>query len=340
MRPFLPLAVALAFSAPARAGDPPAPPAPPEPVDHPRALMYAPRFREGPPERVLVRSPVPLERAHLDAQVDLVEAAFDLALTPDEEQALRDGIETAWPKASDAARASVLGRPAEKAAILAALRRGDGAGAQRLLATVAADLARGADAAPSAPENAPVVAARRRAATVHSAGDPPVSLADQNALEEVVLFLLRLARNEDALVTEGQRAALRAKTKAALDASGALVRRRHDRANRLWLLLEARWDAAGEDERLRMRWTAVRLFRWLLGLAPSPETSDGAGGAQGGLADYAARAREVAGAKDAFQQVALAFGNPEAVVTAAVSIAGFGKDEVDRAFAVDTLSLR
>jgi hypothetical protein len=337
MRRFLlPLAVTVLVARPARASDPvPAPAPKPEP---PSALMFDPRFREGKPDDALTKDDAPLRRGALDAFLDLFEAGYDLSLTAEEEQAFRDAVETSWPAWDATAKDALRRRAEERAAIAAALRAGDGAGAKRLLDAFVSEQDARLAAAPTAAYHRPLVSARRRKAETFSAGSPPVSVAAQDAFEEMTLFLLRVARNEDAPATEGQRLALRDETRKAVDKTGDVVRRHYARMPRLWLLVKARWDASDDAGKLRMRWAAVRAFRWLLGIpAPieersRPETGD--------LVAYAAAAKEVAAAKPAFDSFTLAFQNPQALISAAVEGVGMDPGDLEKAFSVDPLTLR
>jgi hypothetical protein len=325
-----PLAVLVLFAGTSSADESPAPvPAP----GAPSALMYDPDFREGKPEDALTNDADPLRRGHLDAYVDLFEAGYDLAFSATEEQALRDAMESTWP----ADRLPALKWSVQRAAVVASAKKGEVAETKRLLGNfVEAQEARIA-AAPAAAQHRPLVQARTRARTVFSPGQPPVSVGAQEAFEELVLFLMGVARNETPAVTDGQRAALREKTKASVDKTGGIVRAHYARMPRFWRQVKARWDTADDAAKLRMRSAAVRAFRWMLGLASSPAPDETT---PRDLTTYAAAAKEIAAAKVAYDAYTIAFQNPQAVIAAAVEGMGLDPADLEKAFSVEPLLLR
>jgi hypothetical protein len=329
------LLVAASRAPSALASDPP-PAAPAAPAPAPAGLMYDPRFREGKPEDVLAKTEPVLLRRDLDAFVDLFEAAYDVALGPAEEQRFRDAVETGWPVWDSTAREAAKRRPAERDAVVTALGAGDAAGATRLLDAFRSEQDARLSAAPTAAYHQPLVQAKRRASEPFSPGKPTVTVAAQDAFEQMALFLLRVARNEDAPITDGQIVALREQTKKAMDATGDAVRRHYARTPRLWRVVRSRWQSADDEVRLRMRWAAVRAFRWIVGLSPT----EGPPTTRGDLAAYAAAAQEVAAKGPAFDQAALAFQNPQALFDAAVEALGLSRGEIDKALALDPLVVR
>ncbi len=316
----------------------PPPPKPPLPGER----MQDPRFREGNPAEVLVESPadgVPLLRASVDAYVDLIEAAYDLAFSPSQEQEMRDAVESAYPRWSVESKRFLRSAGARKASVTEAFARGDAASAQASLAAFASSLAARIAVAPAVAWHLPVRAAKARRETVFSPGETPVSLNAANAYEQTVLFLLGAGRNEDPAVTPGQSQAVRSDLAKAMGLSGAVVRRHYARLHRLWLILEARWDASDDDARLRMRWAAVGLLRRLAGMAPL------AASAKGDLRAYAASAAEVAAAMPRFDAYAAATLEPQAVIGTVLEGLGMGPAEVgapdlDALLDVPTIGLR
>ncbi|MCC7138599.1 MAG: hypothetical protein IT460_09265 [Planctomycetes bacterium] len=330
-RALLLLAVLPALALVARADEPPAAPAPP-----PGGRMYDPRFREGTPSDVLVAGDTPLLRGTVDAFVDLIEARHDVTLTATEEQTVRDGLETAWPKMDDDERrwfdrqAAALARirPAPGAAY-------DAAAAKPWLDAFATDLdARVSKASSHAWEGAVRRAVDRKSVAFSAAPDPSVSVAAQDAFEELVVFFVGLARNADAAPTEGQRIAVRPSVRRAMDASGPVVRRHYARMGRLWALVKARWDACDDAGKLRMRWAALRLFRRVAKL-PVPE-----GTVVLDLPGYATMAAEVAAALNAPDAYTSAFANLGETIGAVVDGLGLDAKDLEPAFAVERLSLR
>jgi hypothetical protein len=246
---------------PAGPPSPPAPPVPPptpprnsSPVAQGPGLMFDPRFREGSPSDVLVATGSPLLRGTVDAFVDLVEASVDAALPADEEQALRDGIETAWPRLTADDRQWLERCVDRKTPATVATPRA--APTRRLL--------RRSSACVGPPTAAWKSVVRRaladRATPFTTTGTPPVSIAAASAFEALGSFLVCVARNDGEQVTEGQAQAVRARLRSAMDASGALVRGHYARLPRLWLLVKAR----GTRRRRRQdatRGAAVKAFR-------------------------------------------------------------------------------
>ena len=137
-------------------------------------------------------------------------------------------------------------------------------------------------------------------------------------------------------MTAGQRQAVRADVKKAVDASGPAVRRHYARVHRLWRLVKARWDAADEAQRLRLRWAAVATVRRLERLSPFvPAHAE-----DEGLKGYARAAAETAGAMSLFEAYTTAFANPELLLSTAVEGAGLDPKDLEKAFTADVLPVR
>jgi hypothetical protein len=316
---------------------PPAPPAEPSPAPEPgKSRMFDPRFREGRPFDVLAAGTPPLLRGTVDAFVDYVEAAHVLALSAAEEQTIRDGLETAWPRLAEedrrwferqvAARDRL--RPAPGAAV-------DTAGEQALLSVFLVTVtARVAKSGPGAWESAIRRAIERRAAPFSAAPPPSVSVADLDAFEELVMFLVSVARNSEVAPTEGQRIAVRPSIRRGMDASSPELRKSYARMHRLWPLVKARWDAATDEDRLKFRWAIVRLFRRIAKL-PIPS-----GTVVIDLPGYASSAAEVAAAMNAPDAYTSAFANPSDVITTVVEGLGMDPRNLEPVFVYDRLFLR
>jgi hypothetical protein len=331
-------AVALLAASPALADDskgPPSPaPQPPPQADAGKGRMFDPRFREGAPTDVLVAGTVPLTRGVVDTFVDLVESVHDVALSAAEEQTIRDGLETAWPKLSedeqrwydrqvaarDRLRASGAPDPAATRAFVDAFR--------------AALDARVAKASAGAWESAIRRAIERKSSPFSVMPMPQVSVADLDAFEELVVFLVGVARNSEAAPTEGQRIAVRPSVRRAMDQSGPTVRRHYARMHRLWPLVKARWDASSDEQRLRFRLAVLRLFRRIMKLSVPPV------GTAIDLPGYAASAAEVASTMNAADAYTSAFANPGDVITTTVEGLGMAGNDLEPVFAYDRLWLR
>jgi hypothetical protein len=316
----------------------------PDPVlpaapDGPSDLMYDPRFREGGTFDVLAKGAEPLLRTHVDAFVDLFEAAHEVALTAEEERAFRDAVEASFPGWDADAKSRFLHRLIERSAVRAALGQRDAGAAKAALAAFAADVDARIQAAPTAAYHQPLRKAKARRAAVFSPGEPPVAVSAEDAFEDLVHFLVCVARNEDRALTDGQRKAVRAETQRVLDATGPAVRRVYARMHRLWLLVKARWDVALDSEKMRMRWAAIRAFRGFAASAPGAPPPPPVP-ADGDLAAYAEAAAQVAAAMQPFDAYTSAFQRPQQVLAAALE--GLGRDPADLegAFSIDTLPLR
>ncbi len=302
-------------------------------------LLFDPRFREGRPSDVLVSGNRPLLRGAVDAFLDLVEAATDTTLPEAEEQALRDGVEAGWTKAPSEDQALIDASVATRERMRAAATNGDVATLRAAVATFSEALAGRAAGRPAGAWQSVVRRASARkleAFTATAAGEPVVSLAAIDSLEELLSFTASLARNDGARVTEGQRLAVRAeKLRLAIDAADPTHRRRFAAMRRFWALVKARWDAADADTRLRIRWSSTDLAR---AIAKLPETAPGAKAE--GLPAYARAASEAAAVLPVFEAYTNVFVNLDAVVEGLVVAFGMPKSDVDAAFGTEPLTLR
>lgn len=311
----------------------PAPPA--EPAPAPAPLMFGRAFREGRPSDALVKGDVPLLRGMLDAYVDLIEAVLDIGLTAEEEQAFRDGLETAWSKlsADDLTWFNRQALARDKIREAYATGGDKDAGAALLAAFKSGLDERLSRGSKGAWERA-IQQAVERKGTPFSAGTPPVSVGAMNALEEVMTFLVGVGRNDEAAPTEGQRIAVRPRVKKAFDTLPAESRARAAKAHKLWLLVKAKWDQADEASRLRFRWAVVRLFRSLAKL-PAPDASAGID-----LPTYAKAAAEVASSLDPFDAYTNVFANLDLALATIAEGLGVDPKALDSLFTADPLTLR
>jgi hypothetical protein len=284
--------------------------------------MFDPQFREGKAGEVLVEGEVPLQRGILDAFVDTLEATQDVGLTLTDETALRDEIENAWPTMPEAEKrwfdqVSVdfdKLRPAQGAAADANAMRAFAASFSPALS----------DRVSGAKKGWGAVVARvlaRKAETFSAEPAPAVNGNALDAFEELAVFLVGVARNTEQVPTEGQRLAVRPQVRATMDASGAVVRRVYARMHRFVAFVKARWDAADEAGRLKVRWAVLQAFRRIARL-PVPQ-----GPVLIDLPGYAVMAGEVAAALNLPDAYASVFANPGELVGAVLS--GFGLDPKD-----------
>lgn len=310
----------LAPAVPAAADEPSAPAPAPAPKGDGR--MFDPQFREGKAGEVLVEGEIPLQRGLLDAFVDALEATQDVGLTMADETALRDEVENAWPTMPDAEK-----RWFDQLAVdFDKLRPAPGAAADaNALRTFAAGFSTAlTERTSGAKKGWGAVVARvlaRKADTFSSDPAPAVSGNALDAFEELAVFLVGIARNSELVPTEGQRLAVRPQVRATMDASGALVRRVYARMHRFVAFVKARWDAADEAGRLKLRWAVLQAFRRIAKL-PVPQ-----GAVVIDLPGYAVLAGEVAGALNVPDAYASVFANPGELVGAV--LAGFGLDPKD-----------
>lgn len=300
-------------------------------------LLFDPRFREGRAADVLVAGDDPLLRGAVDAFIDLVEAATDNTLSEADEQALRDGVEADWKKATAEDRLLIDGSVATRERLRAAVRSGDSGAARAVVGSFTDEVSVRAAAKPTGGWQAVVRrAGARKLEAFTASGDPVVSLAAVDSLEELVLFYVGLARNDGARVTNGQRLAVRAeKVRPAIEGADPARRRHFAAMRRFWALVKARWDAADADTKLRLRWSATDLAR---AVAKLPEAA--ADMKAEGLEGYARAATQAAAALPVFEAYTNVFANFDAVVESLVTGFGMAKTDVDVAFATEPITLR
>lgn len=336
--------IVLPVAAPARNSGSPAVPAVPPVAGSPSSgtpqgagLLFDPRFREGRAVDVLASGDDPLLRGAIDAFLDLVEAATDTTLPEAEEQALRDGVEAGWKKAPAEDRALIDGSVATRERVRAAVRSGDASSARASIGAFADALATRAAAKPTGGWQAVVRrAGARRLETFTASGEPVVSLAAVDSLEELLGFCASLARNDGARVTDGQRLAVRSeRLRPAIDGADATLRRRAAAMRRFWALVKARWDAADIDTKLRIRWSTTELARAIAKLPAVAAEVKGEG-----LPGYARAATQVADALPVFDAYTNFFANFDAVIESFVVGFGMAKTDVDAAFATEPITLR
>jgi len=258
--------------------------------------MYDPTFREGGGGDVLHEGPPPLLRAQLDALVDLMEAAFELALAPDAEQGLRDAFETWYAGAGPEARERFAALVAPRASLALAARQGDATAVEAGLQAFRKSLDERLAADPDTPPHRLVRAVLVRRQTVPWPGTPPVHAPAADAWLEAVEFLVSLARNEDFEPTSGQVAVLTEDLAAALHGESQATRERLRDLHRTWLRLKAVWDGADVGRRLALRWKAVDLLARSLPPERKVEV-----GPHGDLKAYARAAKTLASTQSGYE---------------------------------------
>jgi hypothetical protein len=311
-------------------------PPPAAPAPHADGRLFDPQFREGRPTELLLEGDPPLLRGTLDALIDAVETAEDVALTLAEEQAIRDEVENAWPTMADAERRWFDRVSTERDRMRPALGATvDAAARDAYLKTFVADLAARTGAAkPKAWAAVVRRAAERRAKPFSPEPAPAGDTGAIDAFEELVVFLVSVARNSELTPTEGQRAAVRPSIRETMDASGPAVRRIYARMGRFWGFVRARWDGSDEVARLRLRWSVEKFFRKIAKL-PVPQ-----GAVILDLPGYATLAAEVAAALNAPDAYTSAFANPGDLVGAVAEGLGLDPKDLEAAFTYDRLFLR
>jgi hypothetical protein len=260
------------------------------------SAMFDPRFREGSGGDVLVAGTPGLLRGHVDAFVDLSEAAFDLAFAAAEEQALRDVLEERFAAWSAEERAAFLELVASVTGLREKGRAGDVEGMRAGLRAFWIALDRRIQAAPREPVHRLLTEALEKRQRTAWKGVPAIHAVAADAWLEATLFLTGLGRNEAFLPSEGQRATLAAELEAALHPQPQAVRESLRSFHRAWLLAKARWDAAPPARRYLLRWQVVRLLARVLGPARLPEPAVGPE-----PSDYAREAARVAERLTAFE---------------------------------------
>ncbi len=264
--------------------------------------MYDPVFREGKPGDVLVKGTPPLHRGNLDAFVDLTEAAFDVAIAASDEQALRDTLEVGFGAAVTDKREGFLSvvRPVES--IRESLRKGDADAARAGFEAFRRAVDQRLRDLPSSRANVLLERILARRHEVAWQGTPEIHATAADAYVDLAAFVTSLGRNETVEPTSGQRDALRKDLDAAFRAKEAPLRERLRQAHRRWIYVKARWRAADDARRFRMRWEAVKTVAHALPIEKQHPVTEGST-----LADYAKEAAAVAapiGAFDALGNVA------------------------------------
>ncbi len=290
----LPLVLILVLAAPARPDD---------------AQMFDPRFREGAPSDALVKGPPRLSRGHLNAYVDMLEAALDIALSAEDEQALRDALENRFDAANAKDREAFLSTTDLIVPMREQARRGNGASVHEMLRRFRGGMDEQIRAKPTDTVSVLITRAVKRRHEVLGTGEPPLKGMAADAYIELVEFIASLARNQRVRLSPGRRSALRdymAKDLLKLDRK---VREKLARAHRFWLRTKARWDHSKDVRRFLLRWEAVKLAARL-----TPGTMKIAPGNE--LTAYARESARVAGAMEAFDAVTALGRNPAALFEA------------------------
>ncbi len=265
-------------------------------------LLYGPKFREGAPSDVLVQGEPALARGHLDAFVDLLEAAFELALTARQEQDLRDALEANFESGSPDARRQWLSMVEDLPAMRDAVRKGnrrEGRAGLRAFRTV---LDQRIARYPTQTTSQIVKKALERRHVVVWPGDPPVKGGDVDVYLELIAFVSSLGRNEAFTPSVGQRTAIIDELRKAFHKSPEATRKELDRMNRTWLRVKATWDDADEKTQFTLRMACVRFVA--LSLPPDKKVKVEPAEGLTGYAREAKRVCEPQTAFDAFSNVA------------------------------------
>jgi hypothetical protein len=273
--------------------------------------MFDPRFREGAPSDAIYVGPPRLSRGHLNAYVDMFEAAFDLALPAKVEQNLRDALEKSFE----------AGLPGEREALLAtsdtivALRRQarccNWSGVRASLRQFRADVDKRLRGKPKSEVSRIIAYALHRRHEVVWLGEPEVKQLSADAYLEMALFLASLGRNEAIVLTPGQASALQDYLGGELCKLDCCCRKRLAAAHRIWLRIKARWDRGRDSRRLALRWEAVRLLARLV-----PKTGGMKICVGPDAKAYAREASKVAAADRAFDAVTGLARNPKPMMEA------------------------
>jgi hypothetical protein len=243
--------------------------------------------------------------------VDLLEAAFDVAVADEEEQALRDALETEFEGFTSPERESFLGLVDGVVLLREKARSGDRAVVLDGLRRFRAAVDKRVTAAPERPSHLLVRQLLARRHEVLWVGEPPVKGVSVDAYLELVEFVAGLARNEAVRLTPGQVSALRDYLGTDLRLVGREIRQRLATAHRLWLTVKARWDRAKDDRRLLLRWEAVALVARLNGRPAPPGLETG-----GDLEAYAREAAQIAPLQPPFDAATALARNPAALLDA------------------------
>jgi hypothetical protein len=268
--------------------------------------MVDPRFREGAPSDLLEAGPPPLSRGHLNAFVDLFEAAFDIALPRDVEQALRDALENDFAAGTKADREALLDLVDGIVNIRCCARCCNNRGVRRCLRAFRVAIDRRLRKAPGDAANRILSHALERRHKVTWLGRPEVKALSADAYLEAVQFVASLGRNEEIQLTPGQLAALRDYLGRDLRPLPEAVRAKIARSHHVWLHVKARWDRSRDARRLAMRWEAVRLMARLVPRTGGMKIVPGPG-----LKEYAREAARVAAADRPYDAVTALARNPE-----------------------------
>jgi hypothetical protein len=271
--------------------------------------MFDPRFREGAPSDALSKGPPPLSRGHLNAFVDLFEAAFDLALPAPTEQALRDALETTYEEGDAAWREGLFELTDPIVNLRCCARCGNRAGVRGCLRAFRRSIDQRLRKNPKEPANRILLQVLERRHEVVWVGDPEVKRLAADAYVEMVTFVTSLGRNETVKLTSGQQSALRDYLGRDLRRLPKATRGKLERVHRTWLLAKARWDRGRDTRRFRMRREATLLLARLApvegGLSVDPGSD---------LRTYARAASKVAATERAFDAATAVARNPKALL--------------------------
>lgn len=221
--------------------------------------LFDPTFREGNPSTVVVPGTPALTRAHLDGFMDLFEAAFDIALTRNQDEALRLRIVRNFRAQGAEARRGFLEVTAGLPRTRQLLRAGQHEAVEARLRTFRTRIDKGIKGNPEHPIYRLLVDLLKRRHLILWDGDPPIKAAAVDSYLELATFMAGAARGASLAPTRGQREALIATLRTKLADAPSDVRVRVARVHRLWTLVRARWDQADQAGRFPIRWEAVKL---------------------------------------------------------------------------------
>ena len=226
---------------------------------------FDPRFRPHPATDVLVKGEPPLLRRDEDAFVDLVEAAFDLAMPQAVERRLRVAVEEGFEKGDADARKRFLERVAPIGNLRRLVRE------QNLLEAEEGMMAFRRSLDTRLQEDPPDAVAtllrdllRGRHETAW-AGEPPIHAAAVESWLALTAFLTAVARNEAVAPSPGKDAVTRRELGLDLAKRDADERGLVLRAHRPWIRLQEAWDDGGDLRRLKLR---IQVVQFVVDLLP------------------------------------------------------------------------
>jgi hypothetical protein len=275
--------------------------------------LFDPVFREGAPSDELVEGEPSLSRGHVNAFVDLLEAAFDLGLTQEQERLLRDRVEINFAAAEADARQEWLTLVDPMPVLKDRARAGNREVVVQGLREFRRKLDERMRARPDHTVHVLVADVLTKRHEVLWPGDPPIPRGQADLYLEMALFVSSLGRGVAFEPTAGQLDALREDLTTALHREPREIREKIEAVHRTWLAAKAAWDRGGDARRFPFRWRAVEL------VAASAKPGTGLEIEVGStLKDYAREAAKVAAAVKPYDAFANVARNPKALFEAVV----------------------